>query len=96
MAGCRDASFAEKVRCVRNHGMEERYFHKIVGGNFRMDGFQGAVLNVKLPHLAGWTARRRAIAEAYRAGIRLEGAVLPATPATGATPSGSSATTPHP
>jgi dTDP-4-amino-4,6-dideoxygalactose transaminase len=57
--------------------MEQRYHHSIVGGNFRMDGFQGALLNVKLPHLAAWTARRRAIARAYRDGIRLAGARLP-------------------
>jgi dTDP-4-amino-4,6-dideoxygalactose transaminase len=45
-----------------------------------MDGFQGAVLNVKLPHLAAWTARRRAIAARYRAGIKLADARLPVQP----------------
>jgi dTDP-4-amino-4,6-dideoxygalactose transaminase len=68
---------------IRVHGMVQRYHHKIVGGNFRMDGFQGAILNVKLPHLSAWTARRRAIALAYLRGIRLEGARLPLTPAYG-------------
>jgi dTDP-4-amino-4,6-dideoxygalactose transaminase len=68
---------------IRVHGMVQRYHHAIVGGNFRMDGFQGALLNVKLPHLAAWTARRRAIALAYLRGIRLEGAHLPLTPAYG-------------
>jgi dTDP-4-amino-4,6-dideoxygalactose transaminase len=52
----------EKARLLRNHGSAERYHHEMVGFNFRMDGFQGAVLNVKLPHLAAWVARRRAIA----------------------------------
>jgi dTDP-4-amino-4,6-dideoxygalactose transaminase len=68
---------------IRVHGMAQRYHHAIVGGNFRMDGFQGAILNVKLPHLARWTERRRAIALAYLKGIRLEGARLPLTPAYG-------------
>ena len=66
MAVCRDADFAEKVRCVRNHGMEERYFHKVVGGNFRIDGIQAAVLRTKLPHLDTWNATRRANAATYR------------------------------
>ena len=47
-----------KARHIRVHGSDRRYYHDIVGGNFRMDGFQGALLNVKLPHLAAWTARR--------------------------------------
>jgi dTDP-4-amino-4,6-dideoxygalactose transaminase len=68
---------ASAAKLIRVHGTEKRYHHSIVGGNFRMDGFQGALLSVKLPHLAAWTARRRAIAAAYSAGIRLEGALLP-------------------
>jgi dTDP-4-amino-4,6-dideoxygalactose transaminase len=72
-----------KARLVRVHGMEKRYHHSIVGGNFRMDGFQGALLSVKLPHLASWTARRRAIAKSYLDGIKLEGATLPSTPGYG-------------
>ena len=84
MAVCRDASFAEKVRCVRNHGMEERYFHKLVGGNFRLDGMQAAALRAKLPFLDGWNATRRANAATYRvaftnAGI-LDQVTLPAEP----------------
>jgi dTDP-4-amino-4,6-dideoxygalactose transaminase len=74
----------ETAKLIRVHGMEKRYHHKIMGGNFRMDGFQGAVLNVKLPHLAAWTARRQAIARAYLDGIRLSGVKLPVTPDTGA------------
>lgn len=66
MAVCRDAAFAEKVRCVRNHGMEERYFHKLVGGNFRLDGIQAAALRAKLPFLDGWNATRRGNALTYR------------------------------
>ena len=74
---------AATAKLVRVHGMEQRYHHKIVGGNFRMEGFQGAVLNVKLPHLTAWTARRRAIARSYLDGIRLDGVRLPAIPAYG-------------
>jgi dTDP-4-amino-4,6-dideoxygalactose transaminase len=79
----RRPDIAATAKLIRVHGMEQRYHHKIVGGNFRMEGFQGALLNVKLPHLAAWTARRRAIAQAYLGGIRLDGVRLPATPAYG-------------
>jgi dTDP-4-amino-4,6-dideoxygalactose transaminase len=72
-----------RARHIRVHGSDRRYHHDIVGGNFRMDGFQGAVLNVKLPHLERWTARRRAIANRYSAELRLAGLRLPAAAATG-------------
>ncbi|HTB80339.1 MAG TPA: DegT/DnrJ/EryC1/StrS family aminotransferase [Opitutaceae bacterium] len=72
-----------KARHIRVHGSDRRYYHDIIGGNFRMDGFQGSVLNVKLPHLAAWTARRRAIAARYRAGIKLADVRLPAQPGYG-------------
>jgi dTDP-4-amino-4,6-dideoxygalactose transaminase len=71
------------ARHIRVHGSDRRYYHDIVGGNFRMDGFQGALLNVKLPHLAAWTARRQEIAARYLAGIRLTDVHLPAQPAYG-------------
>jgi dTDP-4-amino-4,6-dideoxygalactose transaminase len=61
-----DDSLAAKLRALRVHGAEEKYYHKYVGLNSRLDGFQGAVLRVKLPHLDDWTNRRRANAEAYR------------------------------
>jgi dTDP-4-amino-4,6-dideoxygalactose transaminase len=76
----RHADVFEKARLLRNHGSAQRYYHEMVGFNFRMDGFQGAVLNVKLPHLAAWTARRRAIAARYRAGIKLADVRLPVQP----------------
>jgi dTDP-4-amino-4,6-dideoxygalactose transaminase len=72
-----------KARHIRVHGSDRRYYHDIVGGNFRMDGFQGALLNVKLPLLAAWTARRQAIAARYLAGIRLADVRLPDQPAYG-------------
>jgi dTDP-4-amino-4,6-dideoxygalactose transaminase len=79
----KDEPVHTKARHIRVHGSDRRYYHDIVGGNFRMDGFQGALLNVKLPHLAGWTARRQAIAARYLTGIKLADVILPAQPAYG-------------
>jgi dTDP-4-amino-4,6-dideoxygalactose transaminase len=66
MVVCKDSVLAAKIRALRNHGMETRYYHKWVGGNFRMDAIQAAVLGVKLPHLDLWSAERRARAAFYR------------------------------
>lgn len=79
----RDEAIQTRARHIRVHGSDRRYYHDIVGGNFRMDGFQGALLNVKLPHLAAWTARRQAIAARYLAGIKLADVRLPEQPAYG-------------
>jgi len=79
----KDEAIHTQARHIRVHGSDRRYYHDIVGGNFRMDGFQGALLNVKLPHLATWTARRQAIAARYLAGIKLADTHLPAQPAYG-------------
>ncbi len=73
----RRTEWFEKARLLRVHGSGRRYFHDHVGFNFRMDGFQGALLGVKLPHLASWTERRRAIARRYLDGIRLADVRLP-------------------
>ncbi|MEQ1859684.1 MAG: DegT/DnrJ/EryC1/StrS family aminotransferase [Chthoniobacteraceae bacterium] len=67
MVVCRDDALAAKCRALRNHGMEPRYYHSMIGGNFRIDAMQSAVLHVKLPHLDSWSDARRAHAEAYRA-----------------------------
>jgi len=61
-----DDALAKKLLALRVHGSEEKYYHKYVGLNSRLDGFQGAVLRVKLPSLDTWTDRRRANAENYR------------------------------
>ncbi len=61
-----DEARAEKLRSLRVHGTVGVYDHAIVGGNFRLDAIQAAVLRVKLPHLRGWIAARRERAERYR------------------------------
>jgi dTDP-4-amino-4,6-dideoxygalactose transaminase len=61
-----DDALAEKLLALRVHGSKERYYHKWVGLNSRLDGFQGAVLLVKLPHLDSWSDKRKENADRYR------------------------------
>ena len=60
-----DDSRATQLRQLRNHGMEPRYYHAFVGGNFRIDAMQAAVLRVKLPHLNDWHQARQRNAGLY-------------------------------
>jgi dTDP-4-amino-4,6-dideoxygalactose transaminase len=60
-----DAEYAGIIRQLRNHGMEPKYFHPRVGGNFRLDALQAAVLDVKLKHLNTWHEQRRENAALY-------------------------------
>ncbi len=64
-----DDNLARSVREMRNHGMEPKYFHKRVGGNFRLDAIQAAGLLAKLPFLDKWGEMRRANAKVYDAGF---------------------------
>jgi dTDP-4-amino-4,6-dideoxygalactose transaminase len=56
---------AERARMLRQHGMRRRYYHDEVGWNTRLDGFQGAILAVKLKYIEGWNEARRAVAARY-------------------------------
>ncbi len=62
---CNDGAFAEKMRILRNHGSSKKYLHSHIGYNYRMDGIQGAVLDVKLKYLDEWTDARRKVAALY-------------------------------
>jgi dTDP-4-amino-4,6-dideoxygalactose transaminase len=64
---------AERLRMLRQHGMRRRYYHDEVGWNARMDGFQGAILRVKLQYITRWNQARRAVAERYDALFRAAG-----------------------
>lgn len=68
-----DDALAARIRKLRDHGRMSKYMHDIVGYNHRMDGIQGAVLSVKLKHLAGWNTRRREVAKRYDTALKPRG-----------------------
>jgi dTDP-4-amino-4,6-dideoxygalactose transaminase len=77
-----DPQRAEKLACLRAHGSKPKYHHRIIGGNFRFDAIQAAVVSAKLPHLDDWTAARQHNAGRYdrlfrEAGLLASGVVLP-------------------
>jgi dTDP-4-amino-4,6-dideoxygalactose transaminase len=63
----------EKLRILRVHGSEPKYYHKLIGGNFRLDAIQAAILNVKMNYLDGWTKNRQTNAKRYKTLFRESG-----------------------
>ena len=77
MVTCNDASLADKVSLLRNHGHRPKYHNRLVGGNFRMDAIQAAVLRVKFKHLEDWTEARRKHAATYQRLFTEHGIAIP-------------------
>lgn len=80
MVTTKDAGVADKLRILRVHGSKPKYYHAVIGGNFRFDSLQAAIITVKLGHLERWTAGRQANAARYRrlfeaAGLTADGLV---------------------
>ena len=75
-----DPALGARARAMRNHGMEPKYYHSMIGGNFRFDALQAALLRVKLPHYATYNSKRQANAAYYNEALAsFPGLVLPVT-----------------
>ena len=73
-----NAELAERISIFRDHGQSKKYHHQMIGWNSRMDGLQGAILNVKLKHLSAWNDARRKNARTYNDLLSdLEGVITP-------------------
>jgi len=70
-----DKDRAERLAILRAHGSKPKYYHKVIGGNFRLDALQAAVVSVKLRHLDSWTAARQANAQRYTKMLTAAGVV---------------------
>jgi len=73
MVTTNDPGLYEKLKLLRNHGMQPKYYYKLIGGNFRLDALQAAVLRVKLRHLDAWSQQRQQNAAWYDAGFKSAG-----------------------
>jgi dTDP-4-amino-4,6-dideoxygalactose transaminase len=80
MVTTNNPELADKLKLLRNHGYRPKYYNKVVGGNFRLDALQAAVLRVKLKYLDGWTEGRQRNAKKYRKLFDEAGLVTTSTP----------------
>jgi len=78
MVATNDEALAEKLVRLRNHGAQPKYYHSLIGGNFRLDALQAAILFFNFPHLESWHSQRRRNAEYYDANLNVRGIQTPA------------------